>query len=104
MTSRDELVAFSRKARHDLQNPVAAVTLALELAQDEIADAAATTSRTWSAGALRSAERLSEALDASCPAAPRTGRSRTETRELGAPGRHGDRSSRRPLAMTSARR
>ena len=62
MTSRDDLVAFSRKARHDLQNPVAAVTLALELAQDEIAcggdDVEELVSR-----ALRSAERLSAALD-----------------------------------------
>ncbi len=63
MTSRDDLVSFSRRARHDLQNPVAAVTLALELAQEEIAeggeDVADLVSR-----ALRSAERLSEALDA----------------------------------------
>ncbi|WP_457207185.1 histidine kinase dimerization/phospho-acceptor domain-containing protein [Nocardioides sp. P5_C9_2] len=62
MTSRDDLVAFSRRARHDLQNPLAAVTLALELAQDEIAtggdDVEDLVGR-----ALRSAERLSEALD-----------------------------------------
>ena len=63
MTSRDELVAFSRKARHDLQNPVAAVTLALELAQDEIASGGDDVEELVSR-ALRSAERLSEALDA----------------------------------------
>jgi signal transduction histidine kinase len=62
VTSRDELVAFSRKARHDLQNPVAAVTLALELAQDEIASGGDDVEELVSR-ALRSAERLSEALD-----------------------------------------
>jgi signal transduction histidine kinase len=63
VTSHDELVAFARKARHDLQNPVAAVTLALELAQDEIASGGDEVEDLVSR-ALRSAERLSEALDA----------------------------------------
>ena len=63
MTSRDDLVAFSRKARHDLQNPVAAVTLALELAQDELATGGEDV-EDLIGRALRSAERLSEALDA----------------------------------------
>ena len=63
MTSRDDLVAFSRKARHDLQNPLAAVTLALELAQDEMASGGEDV-EDLVGRALRSAERLSEALDA----------------------------------------
>jgi signal transduction histidine kinase len=62
VTSRDDLVAFARKARHDLQNPVAAVTLALELAQDEMASGADDVDELVGR-ALRSAERLSEALD-----------------------------------------
>jgi signal transduction histidine kinase len=62
VTSRDDLVAFSRRARHDLQNPVAAVTLALELAQDEIATGGEDV-EDLIGRALRSAERLSEALD-----------------------------------------
>jgi signal transduction histidine kinase len=63
VTSRDDLVAFSRKARHDLQNPLAAVTLALELAQDEMASGGEDV-EDLVGRALRSAERLSEALDA----------------------------------------
>jgi signal transduction histidine kinase len=62
VTSRDDLVAFSRKARHDLQNPVAAVTLALELAQEEIADGGDDV-EDLIGRALRSAERLSAAVD-----------------------------------------
>jgi hypothetical protein len=62
VTSRDDLVAFSRRTRHDLQNPVAAVTLALELAQEEIADGGDDVADLIGR-ALRSAERLSEALD-----------------------------------------
>ena len=58
------LVAFSRKARHDLQNPRGRRRPSpCELAQDEIAQRRRGRRRTWSARALRSAERLSEALD-----------------------------------------
>ena len=36
MSARDDLVSFSVKAAHDLNNTVAALTMALEMALDEV--------------------------------------------------------------------
>jgi signal transduction histidine kinase len=38
MSARDDLVAFARHAAHDLNNTVAALSMAVELAIDELPD------------------------------------------------------------------